>query len=109
MPLGSYSVNAAGCARTLVEVEEDTERRAALSTLQSRMADAQGACSGGSGAVVRALEDLWENTLLLQAQAAETQIGNAVAGARQAVHIIATADQEMAAAANKSMGFVDVH
>lgn len=103
MLLGNYSVNAEGCERILAQVEDDEARAASSSTLRTRVTDAQWACSSGSGVVVRALEELWSNTLLLQADAAETKIGNAVAGVRQAVNIISEADRAMADAAGASL------
>lgn len=102
MPLGHYSVNVEGCERTLVQVEDSDARAAALSTLRNRLMDAQWACSSGSGTVVRALDELWQN-MLLQSEATETRIGNAVGGVRQAVNIIAEADREMAGTAGSSL------
>ena len=103
MPLGHYSVNVEGCERTLVQVEDDEARAGSLAALRNRLMDAQWACSSGSGMVLRALEELWQDTLLRQADAAETRIGNAVAGVRHAVSIIADADREMAGAAGSNL------
>ncbi|MCC9173283.1 DUF6507 family protein [Arthrobacter sp. zg-Y179] len=104
MPLSGYDVNPEGCARVLAQVENDPGRPAALTALQNAVADAQTACGpGGTGAVVQALGELWQNTLALQAEAAETRIGNAVAGVREAVSIIAEADASMADAARASL------
>lgn len=103
MLLARYSVNAEGCERVLAQVEDDEARAASSSALRAGVMDAQWSCSSGSGLVVRALEALWSDTLLRQADAAETRIGSAVAAVRLAVNIFSEADRTMADSAGSAM------
>lgn len=106
MPLSGYDVNPEGCANVLAQIEEADDRSAALMGLREGMEEAELACIGGSGIVGQALAELWQGTMSWQIQAAETRILNAVEGVREAVSIIASADQEMAESARNRLAEV---
>ena len=109
MSLNGYDVNPEGCANVLAQIEDDPARPEAVASLRDGVEEAEFACMGGSGIVGRALAELWQDTMAQQIDAAEIRILNAANGVREAVSIIAGADQEMADAARASLAEIQAN
>lgn len=103
MALNGYTIAVNDAKALLDRVADDEELPTALTALQGGFVDAADSCGS---TVAAAVEELWNNYLLLQCQAAQTRVGNAVAGVRTAVQAYVDGDAEMAEAGRQAVNQV---
>ena len=103
MTLNGYTIAVNDANALLNRVADDEELPTAETALQDGFTQAADACGS---TVAAAVEELWNNYLLLQCQAAQSRVGNAVAGVRTAVQAYANGDAEMAEAGRQAVNQV---
>lgn len=103
MALNGYTIAVNDANALLNRVADDEELPAAQAALQSGFSEAADACGS---TVAAAVEELWNNYVLLQCQAAQTRVGNAVAGMRTAVQAYVDGDAEMAESGRQAVNQV---